>query len=258
MEIVRTFGITIILGTLLWGAPLSRPEGGTQDHARLRAIVLTYVGAYETSRRFEEFSREHRGSTSNVLVDEKYYRLTFESTALDARETMVTEEIEGAELPGTWFFKAYSSTVSPPHPVYVVGIRANGVIFRLQGFGMSDFDAMVEGYDAKSKPALTHLVRLYYMVSTPFEPGPILDDDDLTRASEAFLTENRQHRRPDKQALPLFLPESVPEDGSTLLRICVYDAVSTRLEIHRLRVSQRGPISILETAVVRDIYKSVY
>lgn len=117
---------------------------------------------------------------------------------------------------------------------------------------------MVRGEDARAAGGLLRVVQLYYQLMTSFRPGPILDQQALGNGSRAILNLDMQSRKRGMREPELFLPEITPGSDSTLLRLCVFDEASTRVEIHRVRVAHDGPLEILGKVTVRDIYRTSY
>lgn len=244
---IRARGILIVCAAI--GVAVGSPAAGKGKLSRLQEVALSYVESYETVRRFDEYSAENRGSLVDVLTDDAYYERVFGSTAIDVHGALVAEPIADLDFPNVSFFRVYAATMNPPHPVYVLGVKANGSILRFDGFGASDFNLMVQGTATTDQASVDLIVRLYYRLHTPFRPGPILDDAALRRASHALTDEARA---------TLFLPERQPMSASTALRICVFDQDSTRLEVHRLRVDRTGTLEVVERQVLRDRRKTSY
>ena len=238
------------LSAVAGGDPSLQPKPADTD--RLEKIALTYVEAYETTRRFEEYARKNRDLEVNVLVDDAYYAYVFSYTnALDARGDFRAERLEDVRFKGTHFFRAYPTTISPPYPVFVVGVKTNGSVFRFRGFPDSDYDFMVGGSNAGSPESLDQTIRLYYRIHMSFDPGPILDDGAMREASR-LLAEDVETERVSKE---LFLPRRENAAASTIVDLCLFDASSTRLEVHRIRVDPDGHLEILERRVVHDAYE---
>lgn len=106
------FLLLLAAGTSLApGTPGSAPV--LDNRSRLRGIALAYAEAYETVRRFEEYSLQRRDLAADVLTDEAYFEKVFNSTSLDVRGTMVAEAIEDVEFRAITFYRVYASTMSP-------------------------------------------------------------------------------------------------------------------------------------------------
>lgn len=245
--VICTRGILVVLAALCM--TVGAPEAGKRKLSRLQEVALSYVESYETVRRFDEYSSKNRELRVNVLMDDAYYEQVFGTTALDVHGDMVAEPIRDLDFPSVTFFRVYAVTENPPHPVYTVGVKTNGSVFRFDGFGSSDFNLMVKGAVTTDEKSVDRIVRLYYRLHTPFCPGPILDIAALQKAS---------HSLTDGAEAMLFLPERQPTSGSTALRICVFDQDSTRLEVHRLRVDRTGTLEVVERQVLRDMLSVSY
>lgn len=247
--LIRVFRILLVLTWL--GDGTARGAERNPGLSRLQEIALAYVESYETVRRFDEYSAKNREQRVSVLTDDAYYEQIFESTAIDVHGALVAAPIEDLEFPGVSFFRVYAATMSPPHPVYVVGVKVNGAILRFRGFDESDFNRMVQGADAAEAASVDRIVRLYYRLHTPFRPGPILDEATLRKVSRALAHAGGAQAK-------AFLPERQVAPASTALRICVFDEEATRLEVHNLRVDRKGALEVVEKHVLVDGRKITY
>jgi len=225
---------------------------------RLKRIALIYTEAYETVRRFDEYSSQNKELRDSILTDAAYFERVFASTQLDVQGTMIAEVLDDVVLPNAKGFRVYASTLNPPHPIYVLAVKSNGTIFRLRGFGATDFNTMVHGMDARPGKDLLSLVRLYYRLTTSFEPGPILDEAELRRTVETIRRVDAERDRERGQDVTPFLPQLEPGSESTVVRLCIFDASSSRLVIHKIKVHHNGGIDPPDITVLRDVYSAEY
>lgn len=226
-------------------------EQQKNPHNRLRQIALTFVESYETVRRFEHYAAAKEGVGKDITTDDKYYEQIFNSTSLDVHGAMVAEDWREASFSGVSFFRVYAPFVNPPHPEYVVGVKSNGAVFRLRGFGKMDFDVMIDTANITEVLGLHGVLRLYYSLHSRLRPGIILEEKEMKRARKTLLKIGAV-----EDAARLFLPVVKESQNVYVIRTCVFDKVSTRLELHTLRVEKNGAIEILEVEILRDLARA--
>lgn len=216
---------------------------------RAKAIVTLYIGAVETARAIESYSRKDVVEVGDVLADGELFRRTFGSSRIDKNGAIWVREIPNHVFEGACFFEASVAFVSPPERIFSVGVLPTGQVIRFRGFSMTDgFAELLARCKKVAGWSAIDMIRLFYRLKYSENPGPLTSEKEVAAARRDLVAAGATAG----EIAVCLLPQIRKTRIGKLVTVAIYDGPSTRLERHEVLVARDGNVKIVTRKVVRD------